>query len=149
MTVNVSPAALLSQQVRDRFLASDPKRIVIEVTEREQVEDYAALNEALAELRAAGACIAVDDAGAGFASLRHVLHLAPDIIKIDRSLTADIESRAGRALVAALIAFAAEMGQVVIVEGIESAPTVETIASLGACWGQGFFLGRPGALPAS
>jgi EAL domain-containing protein (putative c-di-GMP-specific phosphodiesterase class I) len=146
MTVNVSPAALLAAGVRERFLRSQLERIVIEITEHEQVADYDVLNAALAELRKGGARIAIDDAGAGFASLRHVLHLAPDIIKIDRSLTADLESPAARALVAAIISFAAEMGQTVIVEGIESAAMLRAVSALGVHWGQGFFLGRPGSL---
>jgi EAL domain-containing protein (putative c-di-GMP-specific phosphodiesterase class I)/CheY-like chemotaxis protein len=147
MTVNVSPAALLSTPIVDEFLRAELHRVVIEITEHAQVDDYDALNTALGVLRKAGARVAIDDAGGGFASLRHVLRLSPDIIKIDRSLTADLESRAGRALVAALISFAGEMGQTVIVEGIESAATAKALADLGVTWGQGFFFGRPGALP--
>ena len=85
-------------------------RIVLEITEHEAVEDYGALVQALAPLREMGARIAIDDAGAGFASLRHTLQITPDIVKMDISLTRGIDTdRAKRALAAALISFAEEM----------------------------------------
>ena len=123
--------------------------MVLELTEHAAVHDYEVLRQALLELRARGLRLAVDDAGAGYASLRHVLSLAPDIIKLDISLIREIETdRGARALASALISFAEQMGQLVIAEGIEHDRTVEVLAAIGVRYGQGFLLGRPAALPA-
>jgi len=120
------------------------RRIMIEITEHEPVEDYDALANALAELRARGARIAIDDAGAGFASLRHTLLLSPDTIKLDISLTRGIDADRGkRALARALISFAEEMRMDIVAEGIETERELETLLGLGAQLGQGFFLARP------
>ena len=101
--------------------ASRP-RIVLELTEHAAISSYEALAVALAPLRADGVRLAVDDAGAGFASLRHILKLAPDLIKIDQSLTKDIEHDPRvRALAAAIITFARETGVAVVAEGVETA----------------------------
>ena len=98
----------------------------------------------LAELRASGVRIAIDDAGAGFASLRHTLRLAPDIVKLDISLTRGIDGdRARRALASALISFADEMSITIVAEGIETAEELETLLRLGVRFGQGFHLAEP------
>ena len=81
LTVNVSPTTLASTGFRRLLEQSDGERIVVEITEHAPVEDYARLAETLAPLRAQGLRLAVDDAGAGFASLRHIVQLAPDIVK--------------------------------------------------------------------
>src|ERR1035438_1860773 len=99
LSLNLSPATLLRRDVA-RLLGAVPlERIVIEMTEHAPVGDYAALNRALEPLRQSGVRVAVDDAGAGFASLRHILLLGPDIIKLDISLTRGIDGdRPRRAL---------------------------------------------------
>ena len=130
-------------------LEADPARLVVEITEHAQIEDYEVLNQALLELRSAGLRVAVDDAGAGYSSLRHVIEIAPDMIKIDGSLTQRIEVERGRrALASALISFAQEMKQVVVAEGIETQSAVEALLGLGVHCGQGYFFGRPRPLPA-
>jgi EAL domain-containing protein (putative c-di-GMP-specific phosphodiesterase class I) len=122
-------------------------RIVVEITEHERVEDYALLGSALDHLRMLGARIAIDDAGAGFASLRHTLQLSPDIIKVDISLTRDIDKdRAKRALASALISFADEMGMSIVAEGIETKTELATLLELGVPFGQGFYLAKPAPL---
>ena len=94
--------------------------------------------------------MAIDDAGAGFASLRHTLRIAPDIVKLDLSLTRDIDTdRAKRALAAALVSFAEEVGSALVAEGIETAGELQTLRDLGVGYGQGFFLARPGDLDRS
>ena len=124
------------------------ERLVIELTEHERVEDYDSLGEALGRWRARGGRLAVDDAGAGFASLRHTLRLQPDIIKLDITLTRDIDrERAKRALASALISFAEEMGMTIVAEGIETQSELDALLALGVRYGQGFFLARPGPLP--
>ena len=86
----------------------------------------------------------VDDAGAGFASLRHVLGLSPDVIKLDLSLTRDIDSDpVRRALAASLVAFAREIGAAIVAEGIETGGELETLRALGVTHGQGYYIARP------
>jgi EAL domain-containing protein (putative c-di-GMP-specific phosphodiesterase class I) len=123
-------------------------RLVVEITEHEQIDDYDDLVGSLSRLRASGAKIAIDDAGAGFASLRHTLQLAPDMVKVDISLTRDIDTDRGRrALAKALISFADEMGMTIVAEGIETAAELGTLRELGVRYGQGFYLAEPGPLP--
>jgi len=101
-----------------------------------------------AEELVAGARLAVDDVGAGYASLRHILRLDPNLIKLDLSLTRNIQNdRRKRALAASLISFAHETGCAVIAEGIEQDGEKQALIELGADYGQGYFLGRPGPLP--
>ena len=144
LAVNVSPAALEDDQVLALLRASDLTRVVVEVTEHEAVADYAALGEVLAGLRRAGARIAVDDTGAGFASLRHVLMLQPDVVKLDTSLSRDVHhDERQRQLVRVLLGFAREVGSDVIAEGIETQEQLEELQRLGVPLGQGWHLGVP------
>jgi EAL domain-containing protein (putative c-di-GMP-specific phosphodiesterase class I) len=148
LSVNVWPEALASPAVLERIGAAQPDRIVIEVTEHAAIDDYDRLVTTLADFRRRGGRLAIDDAGAGFASLRHVLRLDPDMIKVDGSLVRDIESdRAARALTRALVSFAREMGKLVVAEGIETASALDVLRELGIDYGQGYHLGRPAALP--
>ncbi len=94
--------------------------------------------------------IAVDDAGAGFASLRHIVRLSPDIIKLDISLTQHIrEDPVLRALAAALVQFAHQTGTELIAEGIETTADLAAWQDLGAHAAQGYLLARPAGLPMS
>lgn len=143
LSVNCSPRAAVSPELGTTLGAHAP-RMVVEITEHEAIEDYSALATALEELRTLGVRIAIDDAGAGFASLRHTLLLRPDIVKVDMSLTRDIDTdRAKRALTSALISFADEMGMAIIAEGIETQAELETLVSLGVPFGQGYYLAEP------
>ena len=147
LSVNCSHRVAVSDDL-EALLAPVADRIVVEITEHEPVDDYDELFGALARLRAHGIRIAIDDAGAGFASLRHTLHIAPDIIKVDISLTRDIDKDRGRrALTSALISFADEMGMTIVAEGIESEAELRTLVELGVRYGQGFHLSEPGPLP--
>lgn len=144
VSVNISPATLVSDELVPLLAAVPSERLVVETTEHAKVEDYEALRAAFAPLRDRGCRLAVDDAGAGFASLRHILELEPDIIKLDGSLTREIErTQAARALTSALLAFAGEMNQIVIAEAVENARMVYVLEALGVRYGQGYFLGRP------
>jgi EAL domain-containing protein (putative c-di-GMP-specific phosphodiesterase class I)/CheY-like chemotaxis protein len=148
LSLNLSHRAASSPQLLDAVADAPLRRVVVEITEHEAVEDYDALASALEPLRGRGARIAIDDAGAGFASLRHTLLLDPDTIKLDISLTRNIDANRGkRALARALISFAQEMRMDVVAEGIETARELETLHGLGAHLGQGFFLARPQPLP--
>jgi EAL domain-containing protein (putative c-di-GMP-specific phosphodiesterase class I) len=147
LTLNASPATILSREFRSALDGISPERIVLEVTEHAQIDDYASLLRALDPLRQAGLRLAVDDAGAGYCSLQHILHLHPDLIKLDMSLTRNIEGDATRrALASALIAFARETGSQIIAEGVETLSELKTLQALGVEVAQGYFLGRPMAL---
>jgi EAL domain-containing protein (putative c-di-GMP-specific phosphodiesterase class I)/CheY-like chemotaxis protein len=129
------------------LLATAPKRLVVEITEHEPVEDYDQLANSLKPLRDLGVRIAIDDAGAGYASLRHTLALGPDIVKVDISLTRSIDlDRGRRALASALISFADEMDMTIVAEGIETEGELATLLDLGVRYGQGYHLAEPAAL---
>ena len=91
--------------------------------------------------------IAVDDAGAGYAGLQHILRLRPDIVKLDQGLTGGIDTDAAkRALATSMVSFAREIGAVLVAEGIETPEQLDVLRDLGVSWGQGFLLGLPGAV---
>ena len=146
LSLNASHRAARSPELRER-LAPYAQRIVVEITEHEPVEDYEELAHALRPLRDLGVRIAIDDAGAGYASLRHTLALDPDIVKVDITLTSGIDTdRAKRALASALISFADEMAITIVAEGIETEASLQTLVQLGVRYGQGFHIARPAPL---
>ena len=145
LSVNLSPESLASAY--PLLAAADPRRLVIELTEHAVIDDYEALAPHIAKLRAAGGRLAVDDAGAGFASLRHTLQLAPEFLKLDISLTRGIDHDSGRrALAVGLIGFAGELGSEIIAEGIETREQLDALRSLGVRRGQGLYLAAPGPI---
>ncbi|RSM58183.1 EAL domain-containing protein [Actinoplanes sp. ATCC 53533] len=149
MSANLSVEALLTPGVIATLLAHADRGIAVELTEHTQVHDYPSLIKVTEELRAAGILIAVDDAGAGFASLSHILQLRPDIIKLDITLTRGIDVDPVRmALARSLVGFAQDIGATLIAEGIETLAEHEKLRSLGVQLGQGYFMARPGPLPA-
>lgn len=146
LSINCSHRTAASTELAEQLDGME-KRIVLEITEHESIDDYGGLAEALEPLRARGLGVAVDDVGAGYASLRHALQLAPDMVKMDISLTHDIDRDAGRrALAAALISFAAETDMTIVAEGIETAGELHALRQLGVRYGQGFYLARPAPL---
>ncbi len=148
LTVNVSPATLLAPSLATLLSTVPGERMAVELTEHAPVADYTALEAALAGPRSRGVQFMIDDAGAGFSSLRHVLGLHPDAIKLDLALTRDIDSDpVRRALAASLVAFAREIGATIVAEGIETRQELETLRSLGVTHGQGYYLARPGPGP--
>ena len=147
LSVNLSPESVLSPRASELLTTIPGGRLVIEVTEHAPVEDYETLDASLADLRAMGCRLAIDDTGAGFASLRHILTLAPDIIKLDITLTRGLDSDpARRALATALISFANEIGATLVAEGVETQAEVNELEALGVGLGQGFFFARPAPL---
>jgi EAL domain-containing protein (putative c-di-GMP-specific phosphodiesterase class I)/DNA-binding NarL/FixJ family response regulator len=148
LTVNVSPSTIRKRRFRQLVADVDGSRLVAEVTEHAPISDYERLAASVKALRAEGMKLAVDDAGAGFASLRHILRLDPDVIKLDLTLIRDIHrDRSKRALAAGLISFAHESDVTIVAEGIERAAEARTLMELGVEEGQGYYLGRPGPLP--
>jgi EAL domain-containing protein (putative c-di-GMP-specific phosphodiesterase class I) len=125
-------------------------RIVLEITEHEAVEDYDALIARLERLREDGCRLAIDDAGAGFASFRHALRLGPDIIKADISIVRGVDDDDGRrALASALVSFTHQMGMTIVAEGVETESELQTLLAIGVTHGQGYLLAPPGPLPTS
>ena len=147
LAVNISPATALSAQFQKAAAALEASRLVVEITEHAKVDDYETLAHSLRTVRGAGGRLAIDDAGAGFASLRHILLLAPDVIKLDISLTRDVHSdRARRALASALISFASQIEATIVAEGIETQEEMDALRSLGVRYGQGYYLAHPAPL---
>lgn len=143
LAINVSPDALLSGRV-DPLLEDVPAgRLVLEVTEHSIIRDFILFRRALEPLRGR-VRIAIDDVGAGYSGLRHILDIRPDIIKLDMSLTRGIDKDLARAaLASALITFSRDIGSTIVAEGIETAGELVALRSLGAHAGQGYHLQRP------
>jgi EAL domain-containing protein (putative c-di-GMP-specific phosphodiesterase class I)/AmiR/NasT family two-component response regulator len=149
VSINVSPEHVADGHLAAHLRSHPAERVVVEITEHAPVEDYSALLEHVSELRSRGTRLAVDDAGAGFASLQHILRLEPDFIKLDLSLTRDIDTDpVRRALASSLVTFAKEVGAYIVAEGIETAGEQGALSRLGVSLGQGYYLGRPAPLPA-
>jgi EAL domain-containing protein (putative c-di-GMP-specific phosphodiesterase class I) len=149
LAINVSPEAAASPEIAQLCGLHAANRIVLEITEHSSVDDYLALAERARALRSMGVHLAIDDAGAGFASLRHVLRLEPDLIKLDKSITRNIDTRVReQSLAAALLTFARGTSASIVAEGIETAAELATLKRLGVPYGQGYYLGRPDRLPA-
>ena len=146
LALNFSPSAF--DGVLGVITRGDPGQIVVELTEHIAVADYAALQEMITKLRRHSVRIAVDDTGSGVSSLRHILEIRPDIIKLDLMLTIGIDTDpVKQALAQALASFATRIDTPVIAEGIETAEQMQTVADLGIGLGQGFHLGRPQSPP--
>jgi EAL domain-containing protein (putative c-di-GMP-specific phosphodiesterase class I) len=144
VSVNASPETILSGEFAAAVAGRQTERIVVEITEHARVDDYEPLLAALAPLRKAGLRLAVDDACAGYSSLQHILHLRPDIIKLDMTLTRSIDlDPARRALALALVGFAHQLNSFIVAEGVETASELKTLRSLGIEGAQGYFLARP------
>ncbi len=153
LTINLSPRSFESPDFSAaallRILAShriDPSRVILELTEREQITAVERVSAAVDVCRAAGMRIAADDVGAGNAGLRLLSQIRFDVVKIDLSL---IQANARRepvsAVVSSLVDLANRWGALTIAEGIETEAQLEAVRALGVDAAQGFFLGRPGA----
>lgn len=144
LALNCSPLTILSGRVHELLESVGVDRVVLEITEHDYIQDYPALLSSLTPLREHGLRVAIDDAGAGYASLRHVLNIQPELIKLDISLTRDIDTDPKRrALASALIAFARETQARIVAEGVETEEELQTLRQLGAGYAQGYFLARP------
>jgi EAL domain-containing protein (putative c-di-GMP-specific phosphodiesterase class I) len=141
--INVSPETVIGGRLLPLIQGTSRERLVIEVTEHNAVRDYAALIAQLQPLRA-HARIAIDDVGSGYAGLRHIVDLRPDILKLDMSLTRQVDTDpARRALAHALVCFASEIGSTLVAEGIETEAERAALAALGVPLAQGYLFSRP------
>jgi EAL domain-containing protein (putative c-di-GMP-specific phosphodiesterase class I) len=144
VAMNLSPITAMSEDMAGLLQGVDADRLVLEMTEHAPIDDYDGLRAALEAPRERGIRLAVDDAGAGFASLRHIVRLEPDFIKLDITLTSGIEDDPVRqALAVALVSFAGQIGATVIAEGVETAQQLDALRVAGIRYAQGFYLGKP------
>lgn len=147
--LNVSPGLVIAGKELSRVLRATDRQIAIEITEHVAISDYPELRSAVDRL-VPKVRLSVDDAGAGFASLRHILELRPNSVKLDQALVRSIQSDPARqALVAGMSHFARTTGAMLIAEGIETEEERRTLQMLGVEYGQGFLLGRPESLGAA
>ena len=145
LAVNVSPDVLDDPAVQ-RVWNDQPDLdgVVVELTEHARIDSYVALEPALNRLRAAGARIAIDDAGAGYAGLQHLVGLRPHVIKLDRHLVAGVDrDETKRALVEMIVAFASRIDARVLAEGVERLGELDALIRLGVPLAQGYLLGSP------
>ena len=143
LTFNLSPSSLLSDEVM-RSLPERLDGLVVEITENELISDDPAITAALSDLRGRGVRVAVDDTGAGYAGLTHVMRLQPDVIKLDRALTTGVDTDPAKApLISSFVRYARDIDADVCAEGIETLEELECLASLDVAYGQGYALARP------
>ncbi|HVE79068.1 MAG TPA: EAL domain-containing protein [Gemmatimonadaceae bacterium] len=143
--LNVDPHDFTDPAFNERE-APDPKRVVIEITERTAIKDYPKFRERLHAFREIGYRFAVDDAGSGYAGLGSIANLEPDFIKLDISLINAIDTNfIKQNLVSTMVRFANDHGAKVIAEGVERREEFEVVQTLGVHFVQGFFLHKPAA----
>ncbi len=141
LSVNVSGGTLLSADLPGLFNGLD-RAVVLELTENERVVDYEEVRACLSVLP--DATLAVDDAGAGYASLRHIFELRPGLIKLDRSWVSGLDDDPGRqALIGGLTGFARVVDAQIVAEGIERPEELLVLRELGVGLGQGYLMDRP------
>jgi diguanylate cyclase (GGDEF)-like protein len=154
LSINLSPTTVEAPEFNAAVLQSilarfhfDPARVVLELTEREEVQDVARARERLESCRRAGMRLAADDVGAGNAGLRLLSEVQFDVIKVDLAIVRRSSSSAtSSAVIESVVALASRTGAMVIGEGIEEEAQVAQLAALGVGAGQGYLLGRPGPI---
>ncbi|WP_397505586.1 EAL domain-containing protein [Qipengyuania sp. R86523] len=143
LSVNASPEAIISGKVAALLELHAGRKIVVELTEHERVENFGQLRDALREI-SRYARVAVDDVGAGYAGLRYLVDLSPDLLKLDISLTRNIHRDVARqAMAKAIVHFAAAIGSKVVAEGIESGEELLMLKEIGLDYGQGYHFAAP------
>jgi EAL domain-containing protein (putative c-di-GMP-specific phosphodiesterase class I) len=148
LSLNASPDFLASPECAALLKSRDSlEGIVIEVTEHEAITDYDRLSASLARYRARGAAVAVDDAGAGYASMSHVLALRPELIKLDRAIVANCDMDPAKAALVEMVgSFAGRIDSSLVAEGVEREGELATLTRMGVPLGQGYFLATPQAV---
>jgi diguanylate cyclase (GGDEF)-like protein len=144
LSVNLSPAAATDPGLGRLLDGVSLDRLILEITDHRQLDDYEPLSEALSPLRTSGLRIAVDDSGHGLTSLQQVAQLAPSFMKLNRTLTRNIDRDPTKhALAYALTAFASQIGSSIVAEGLETEAELQALRALGAPYGQGYLLAHP------
>jgi len=144
LALNVSPAALCSVDLPPMLAHWPGHRLILEITEHEEITDYCAIRETMGLLRATGIRFAADDAGAGYSGMEQLVELRPEVIKMDRSLTHGMDADPARlAMATALVTFAAAGGAALVAEGVETAAELRAAIDLGIGLVQGYYLSCP------
>ncbi len=146
LLVNIHPLDLVDPDLLDAHapLSEHAARVILEVTERASLQDPGAVERALLTLRALGYGVAVDDLGAGYAGLLSLLHLRPDVVKLDMQLIRDVHQDSRRQkLVRMVLTGCRELAVDVIVEGVETRQERDALMGLGCDLMQGYFFGYP------
>jgi diguanylate cyclase (GGDEF)-like protein len=150
LSVNLSVTQLLADDLLEIVESDldrsglDPGRVTVELTEHVLGADEQLVAQRLGDLRRLGIRLALDDFGTGWSSLRLVRTMPFDLIKIDRTFTADVDhSPEGAEFAARIVALARSMGRLVVAEGIERESQLEVLATMGCQYGQGWLFGAP------
>ena len=145
LCLNVSPSFLISDAWKRLFsMQEDLLRVVVEITEDQSISDYDRIRDRMAEIKVKGGMVAIDDAGAGYASLKHILELRPEFIKLDRNFVQHCDTdRAKSTLIETMGLAASRMDAWIIAEGVETPGELAELVRLGVPLAQGYFLGRP------
>jgi diguanylate cyclase (GGDEF)-like protein/PAS domain S-box-containing protein len=149
LSVNVSPRELLTARFPEQLAATlekhalPPERLVVEVAEDWIAADVPAIVASLAGLRKLGVRAALDDFGAGQASLSHLRRLPVDLLKLDRALVNTPAERNGPAVIDVVVSLGRRLGLEIVAKGLESDGEVDRARAAGCLYGQGFALGRP------
>ncbi|SHH25450.1 diguanylate cyclase (GGDEF) domain-containing protein [Thermosyntropha lipolytica DSM 11003] len=150
--LNISPRIIYSHYEQhlkfiEQLLAKyalDSQNIVLELTERDAIENYEQFKKALNHYRDSGFLIAIDDTGAGYSSLQAIAETKPEFMKVDMSLIRGIDKDpTKKALLETLVNFSCKIGTQIICEGIETLEEFKTLASMGCDYGQGYFIAQP------
>ncbi|HYN47723.1 MAG TPA: PAS domain S-box protein [Candidatus Nanopelagicales bacterium] len=142
LTLNASALFVLSGRLK-AILRGVDRPVVIELTEHVAVEDYGALRTSVDAL-GAGVWLAVDDGGAGFAGLRHVVELRPHVVKLDGGIVRGLDGDTARqSLVAGMVHYARLTGSHLVAEGVETTEEHVTLVALGVELAQGYLFARP------
>jgi EAL domain-containing protein (putative c-di-GMP-specific phosphodiesterase class I) len=147
VSVNASWTTIVAESFHEVLERHPGDKIVVELTEHEHVADYELLARSVRRLHDRGTPLAVDDAGAGFASLDHILRLGPDIVKLDRNLVMGVDhDPIRRSMIAAFVHFGNETRTALIAEGIENVEELDALRALGVRHAQGYHLALPADL---
>jgi EAL domain-containing protein (putative c-di-GMP-specific phosphodiesterase class I) len=149
--VNCTPLSLGNKQfvsgvtkLLDTYRTIDPKKLTIEITEQDSIEDMSSVNQNIRELRSLGFRIALDDTGAGYSSLNSISEILPDIIKIDRAVIQNIDKDTVKeSMLKGLLLIAKETGSLVVAEGIENAEEALVLSRNQVDFAQGYYYARP------
>lgn len=147
VSVNLASHSLEFAETIESLAAIASDRLVVEITEHAAIRDPKLLCDRLADFRAVGGRLAIDDMGTGYSGLSHLIQLSPDIIKIDRSLVTGVApGNAQHALIHALVTFCTEVGTALVAEGVETSAESDILEDLGVPFAQGYLYSRPGPL---
>jgi diguanylate cyclase (GGDEF)-like protein/PAS domain S-box-containing protein len=150
LSINVAPRELLTARFPERVAATlaryaiAPERLVVEVAETWVAEDVPAIVASLAGLRKLGVRAALDDFGAGQASLAHLRRLPVDMLKLDKALVNPPAETSGPAVIDVVVSLGRRLGLEIVAKGLETDEEIDRARAAGCLYGQGFALGRPG-----